>query len=207
MYRRKLRHSRVKSLYKFASFKTGCTHIVESSLEFDACYHFEYSSQVKAFFAQPLGFTYLFDGKANPYTPDFKILSHSKKTSYIEVKPHSKTLHSDFVKKFHAKKEAAYQLGFELILITDIQIRELPALNNFKLLHRYAGFHTHSDVYDNVYDVVKKCCPIYLNAIFEFFEDNCRADVIASILSLIASGKIKANVREKNINDNLLLWM
>lgn len=105
MYRRKLRHSRVKNLYKFASFKTGCTHTVESSLEFDACYHFEYSPQVKAFIAQSLGFTYLLNGKANPYTPDFKILSDNQKVTSIEVKPSNKTLDPDFVQKFRAKRD------------------------------------------------------------------------------------------------------
>ncbi len=53
MYRRKLRHSRVKNLYKFASFKTASAHTVESSLELDACYHLEYSPQVKSFIAPP----------------------------------------------------------------------------------------------------------------------------------------------------------
>ena len=105
MDRRKLRHSRVKNLYKFASFKTGCTHTVESSLEFDACYHFEYSPQVTAFIAQPLGFTYLLNGKANPYTPDFKILSDNQKVTSIEVKPSNKTLDPDFVQKFRAKRD------------------------------------------------------------------------------------------------------
>jgi len=76
MYRRKLRHSRVKNLYKFASFKTASAHTVESSPEFDACYHFEYSPQVKSFIAQPIGFTYSIHGKTNPYTPDFKIINN-----------------------------------------------------------------------------------------------------------------------------------
>ncbi|MYL24302.1 endonuclease [Halomonas alkaliantarctica] len=207
MYRRKLRHSRVKNLYKFASFKTGCSHTVESSLEFDACYHFEYSPQVKTFVAQPLGFAYLIDGKTNPYTPDFKTSSHNQSTTFIEVKPHVKTLHPEFIKKFHAKKEAAYQQGCDLILITDLQIRKSPALNNFKILHRYAGFYSYSDLYEDVHDLIAAHCPVYMHEIFELFGINYRASVISSVLSLIASGKIKANVLEKEIGDHLLLWI
>jgi len=206
MYRRKLRHSRVKNLYKFASFKTASAHTVESSLEFDACYHFEYSPQVKSFIAQPIGFTYSIHGKTNPYTPDFKIINNNQKIAFIEVKPHSKTLHPEFVQKFQAKKEAAYQLGFELSLVTELQIRKYPVLNNFKLLHRYAGFQSHCELYDSVYGLVKRHSPIFMHEICALYEISFRPRVIRSLVSLIASGKLKANILEKEIGDDLLLW-
>ena len=38
---------------------------MESSLEFDACFHFEYSPKIKAFEAQPIGFMYDFEGKSS----------------------------------------------------------------------------------------------------------------------------------------------
>ncbi len=55
MYRRHLKHSRVKNLFKFVSAKMNTVFTVESSLEFDTCFHLEYSSTVKEFETQPLG--------------------------------------------------------------------------------------------------------------------------------------------------------
>ena len=76
MYRRKLKHSRVKNLHKFASQKNKFTCLVESSLEFDACFHFEFSPSIAAFEAQPLGYEYEFDNRICRYTPDF-LLTHT----------------------------------------------------------------------------------------------------------------------------------
>ena len=49
---------------------------VESALEFDACFHLEYSHDITSYEAQPEGFIYEFNGGPCPYTPDFKI-NHS----------------------------------------------------------------------------------------------------------------------------------
>jgi len=49
MYRRNLKHSRVKNLFKFASLKMDSIMTVESALEFDRCFHFEYSPDVISF--------------------------------------------------------------------------------------------------------------------------------------------------------------
>ena len=58
MYRRHLKHSRVKNLFKFVSAKMDTVLTVESSLEFDTCFHLEYSPSVKFYEAQPEGFYY-----------------------------------------------------------------------------------------------------------------------------------------------------
>ena len=68
MYRRKLKHSRVKSLFKFVSAKMNQAMTVESYLEFDTCFHLEYSSSITSFAAQPEGFLYRFDGRDCSYT-------------------------------------------------------------------------------------------------------------------------------------------
>lgn len=47
---------------------------VESSLEFDACFHFEYSPTNEQFEAQPEGFFYTFNGRQCGYIPDFAVL-------------------------------------------------------------------------------------------------------------------------------------
>ncbi len=49
MYRRHLKHSRVKNLFKFASIKMNTVFTVESSLEFDTCFHLEFSPLVQTF--------------------------------------------------------------------------------------------------------------------------------------------------------------
>ncbi len=86
MYQRNIKHSRVKNLFKFASLKNRASLTLESSLEFDACFHFEYSKSVSAFEAQPIGFYYQYYGKSLPYTPDFLASSADGKQIYYEIK-------------------------------------------------------------------------------------------------------------------------
>ncbi|SJN09597.1 hypothetical protein CZ787_01825 [Halomonas citrativorans] len=86
MYRRKLRHSRVKNLYKFASAKNHSVLTVELSLEFDACFQFEYSDDVLLYEAQPEGFSYCYEAKALPYTPDFRLVNTLGIATLVEIK-------------------------------------------------------------------------------------------------------------------------
>ena len=66
MYRRHLKHSRVKNLFKFVSAKMNTVLTVESSLEFDTCFHLEYSPAVRSFKAQPESYYYIFEiGRAH----------------------------------------------------------------------------------------------------------------------------------------------
>lgn len=101
MYSRKIGHSRVKNIFKFASSKMGTVYRVESALEFDTCFHLEYSPKIKSFEAQPFGFKYDFGEKSLPYTPDFRA-------------------------RFIQRKIAAEKLGVGLILVTEEQIRVNP---------------------------------------------------------------------------------
>ena len=86
MYRRKLKHSRVKNLFKFASQKNNASCLVESALEYDACFHFEYSPNIKSFEAQPLGFHYVYEDRKFPYTPDFLLHYNDGGQKYLEIK-------------------------------------------------------------------------------------------------------------------------
>ncbi|NRA72322.1 MAG: TnsA endonuclease N-terminal domain-containing protein, partial [Gammaproteobacteria bacterium] len=132
MYRRNLRYSRVKNLYKFASSKMNTVYTVESSLEFDTCFHLEYSPKIIQFEAQPLGYKYQFEGKVLPYTPDFKMIDVANVETFIEVKPLCKISDIDFKARFKEKQAAALELGTSLILITEQQIRVNPILSNLK---------------------------------------------------------------------------
>ncbi len=71
MYRRNLKHSCVKNLFKFACLKMDSAMTVKSGLEFDTCFHFEYSPDVISFAAQREEFYYGFLGKELSYAPGF----------------------------------------------------------------------------------------------------------------------------------------
>ncbi|MDO6547629.1 Tn7 transposase TnsA N-terminal domain-containing protein [Pseudoalteromonas carrageenovora] len=102
--------------------KNKSTCLVESSLKFDACFHFEFSTSIVAFEAQPLGYEYEFDNRICPYTPDF-LLTHTDGTQkFIEVKPQSKIADEDFRARFIEKQSIAKQGGRDLILVTDLAL-------------------------------------------------------------------------------------
>jgi len=46
MYKRTLKKSTVKNSQKFSNKKCGKMIVVESSLEYDSCFHFEFSKQI-----------------------------------------------------------------------------------------------------------------------------------------------------------------
>ena len=104
MYHSKLRPSRVKNPYKLVSVKKYSVLTVESSLEFRACFHFEYSDAVVSFEAQPKGFHYCYEGKTLPYTPDFRIVKAGGIDMFVEVKPNSVFSKPDVRQRFIAKK-------------------------------------------------------------------------------------------------------
>ncbi len=142
MYNRNLRKpSPVKNVFKFASRKNRSTIMCESSLEFDACFHLEYSEKVVSFASQPTGIEY-FDNsnKKRRYTPDFTVSYKDETSNFIEVKPAKKLLSPDFKNDFCQKLNAYKEIGETLILVTENQIRSEPALTNYKILHRYASF-------------------------------------------------------------------
>lgn len=138
MYRRLLGSSPVKNTFKFVSTKMDTVFKVESFLEFDACFYFEFSPDVLSYEAQPLGFIYQYDGKSHSYTPDFKINHKIEGNLFLEIKPHSKANKIDFTEGFRAKREAAEKLNIPLILVTEKQIRNNSSLTNLKLLQRYS---------------------------------------------------------------------
>ncbi|WP_236009459.1 Tn7 transposase TnsA N-terminal domain-containing protein [Vibrio ulleungensis] len=124
MYIRNLRKpSANKNVFKFASHKIQSSTLCESSLEKDCCFHFEYDPEVVAYESQPQGFYYDFNGKTLPYTPDFLVHYKDGTRQFVENKPYKKTLSKEFKAKFKQMQIAAQQLGSQLILVTDKQIR------------------------------------------------------------------------------------
>ena len=205
MYRRRLKYSPVKNLFRFASSKTKSVLIVESSLEFDTCFHLEYSPEITIFEAQPEGFYYGFEGKRCPYTPDFKVHHQQSGEQFIEVKPLAKTFKEDFRARFQAKQEVAREVGSTLLLITERQIRVYPFLNNLKLLHRYSGFQSVTPAHTRILELVE----IY--GIISLVNLVCVAElkegeILSATLSLIAQGKLSTNLFDQNFSLDSEIW-
>ncbi|MCL1125517.1 Tn7 transposase TnsA N-terminal domain-containing protein [Shewanella surugensis] len=156
MYQRNIKHSRVKNLFKFASLKNRASLTLESSLEFDACFHFEYSKSISAFKAQPVGFRYQYYGKCLPYTPDFWVSTTNGKQTYYEVKCSKEASDPEVNQRLRYKQQSCIELGIELKLITERQLHKGPLLNNLKLLHRYAGESKYHVQFESIILLVSK---------------------------------------------------
>ncbi|MDI3326526.1 Tn7 transposase TnsA N-terminal domain-containing protein [Pontibacterium granulatum] len=205
MYRRNLKYSRVKNLFKFASPKMDNVLVVESALEYDACFHFEYSPDIVAFEAQPEGFYYSFCGKRLPYTPDFRVYDRVNGVRYIEVKPASKTLKQVFRDKFSALQSTANELGVPLILVTERQIRVSPILNNLKLLHRYSGIQSLTPLHFKLLDLVKSSGMVRVRNLIEATNES-EGVVLASTLTWLSIGKLKADLSSEALSRDSLVW-
>tara|TARA_R110002094_G_scaffold121246_3_gene116049 strand:- start:98 stop:736 length:639 start_codon:yes stop_codon:yes gene_type:complete len=205
MYRRNLKHSRVKNLFKFSSPKMDRVLIVESALEFDTCFHFEYSPDVISYEAQPEGYYYSYQGKELPYTPDFLVNDRIHGTRFIEVKPVAKTVKAEFRDKFISRQESAKLLGVPLLLVTERQIRVNPILNNLKLLHRYSGIQSLTPLHFTLLNLVRSSGAVYVrNLIASTGEDE--GVVLASTLTWLSVGKLKADLSGTALCRDSLVW-
>lgn len=208
MYIRNLRKpSPNKNVFKFASTKANRVIMCESSLEFDACFHHEYNDLVAEFGSQPEGFKYQYAGKTLPYTPDALILYKDLSRKFHEYKPYSKISDPLFRDKFVAKRKASMeQLGIELILVTDRQIRVNPILNNFKLLHRYSGVYGVTVLQKELLKFIQRSNMIKLNDISVRFGLPL-GETRASLYSLIHKGLLKVDLGSDDLNKNPTFWI
>ncbi|WP_318425152.1 TnsA endonuclease N-terminal domain-containing protein [Photobacterium leiognathi] len=138
MKKRILRNSSVKNISRFVSLKTNSIHTVESDLEFDACFHFEFSTKILTFEAQPIGFEYHLDGKRRKYTPDFLVSYKDTYQPFYEIKPKRIAETEEFKATFSVKREQALSMGNDLKVLTEDDIQIYPLLDNLKIIHRYA---------------------------------------------------------------------
>lgn len=197
--------SREKSVFKFASPKMGRMFRVESSLEYYTCFHLEYSSDVKAYIAQPGAVEYLLNGKPKNFFPDFWVDSTKKSTYFLEVKHSSKVSNSKFRYKFQLRRNAPALNGLPLILITEHQICQNPILNNLKLMHHYAGIYSFTPVHEWILNFVELNGQNRIQILVE--ESNySAADIISASVNLIASGKLKADIHETELGTSSLVW-
>ncbi|WP_299489831.1 TnsA endonuclease N-terminal domain-containing protein [uncultured Shewanella sp.] len=174
-------------------------------MEFDACFHHEYNETIETFASQPEGFYYRFEGKKLPYTPDAVIYDIHGTVKFHEYKPYNRTFDPVFRAKFIAKKEAAHEMGCELILVTDKQIRIYPILNNLKLLHRYSGIYGVSDMQYELLKLIRKSGSTRLEKVAEQ-SALTMGETRSFLYSLINKGLLKADLNEDDLASNPLVW-
>ncbi|WP_419240825.1 Tn7 transposase TnsA N-terminal domain-containing protein [Photobacterium leiognathi] len=152
---RNLKKSRGKNIHRFASAKMGKRITVESSLEFDACYHFDFEPSIVRFCAQPIRLTYFINGNCHTYTPDFLVQFDTHEFVLYEVKSDYAKNKPDFGFEWEAKVQAASELGLELDLVEESDIRDKVILKNLKLIHRYASRDGLNNVQKSLLNILK----------------------------------------------------
>ena len=197
--------SREKSVFKFASPKMGRMFRVESSLEYYTCFHLEYSSDVRAYIAQPGPIEYLLNGKPENFFPDFWVDSTKMSIYLLEVKHSSKISNPDFRYKFQLRRNAPALNGLPLLLITERQICQKPLLNNLKLMHHYAGISSITPLHDWILSFVETNGQIKIQTLLDE-SDYIEADIISASVNLIANGKLKADIYETQLGKSSLVW-
>lgn len=202
--KRVLGKSAVNNIYRFPSHKTGGTILTESTLEFNACFHFEYSPQVISFESQPLGFEYELENKIHSYTPDFETIDRQGIRCLYEVKPQKIAIKDSFIYEFEAKQKASSELGFELYVIDESQICIKPLLDNLKILHRYVMHECSDELFDKLISEIISLKTPTINDISKRVGNG--NTLMCEICSLIAIGKLGTDLY-KLIDNQSKVWV
>lgn len=204
MYNRNLRKpSPNKNIYKFVSRKNSSTVMCESGLEFDACFHLEFSPSITAFESQPTGIEYQAHDKVRCYTPDFMVVKSTGEIEYIEIKPARIHSSKDFREEFEAKRAAYAVLGYKLILVSEKQIRSGKLLSNLKILHRYSSSSL-SELHKLALKHIKQFKSLSIRELANKL-GVLIGDCIAACALLIGIGAVKADLESELLCENSLL--
>ncbi|HBC3930423.1 TPA: TnsA endonuclease N-terminal domain-containing protein [Vibrio parahaemolyticus] len=152
---RKLTKSRGKNIHRYASAKMGKRVTVESALECDACYHFDFEKDIIRFCSQPIRYSYYYNGKWHTYVPDFLVQFDTGEYVLYEIKPDDIASSPDFLDEWSAKQQAAEEMGLELELVEEKQIRNKTLLKNLKLMYRYASRDCLTDTHNLVLNILR----------------------------------------------------
>ena len=152
---RNLTKSRGKNIHRFASAKMGKRITVESTLECDACYHFDFMPSVVRFCAQPIRLSYFINEKRHTYVPDFLVQFDTHEFVLYEIKSDYAKSKSNFGFEWTAKVQATSELGLELELVEESDIRDKVILKNLKLIHRYASKDDLNNVQKSLLSILK----------------------------------------------------
>jgi hypothetical protein len=96
-------------------------------------------------------------------------------------------------------------LGYDLILVTDKQIRVNPILNNLKLLHRYSGVYGLNAIQNELLKAIQKSGVIKLNDVSSQFGLTI-GEARSFLYALIHKGFVKADLDREDLSVNPNLW-
>ncbi|WP_348236101.1 TnsA endonuclease N-terminal domain-containing protein [Vibrio parahaemolyticus] len=204
MKKRTLRNSSVKNISRFVSLKTDSIHTVESDLEFDACFHFEFSAKILTFEAQPIGFEYHLDGKRHKYTPDFLVSYYDFYQLFYEIKPKYIADTEEFKEIFSAKKEQALSMGNDLKVLTEDDIQIYPLLDNLKIIHRYACDDRLNSIQRQILSLFRKYGELRIEQIVQYASVHSSRSLPA-LYDLIARKLLKIDIHQP-INWQTPIW-
>ncbi|ELB2199315.1 TnsA endonuclease N-terminal domain-containing protein [Vibrio parahaemolyticus] len=156
---RKLTKSRGKNIHRYASAKMGKRVTVESALECDACYHFDFEKDIIRFCSQPIRYSYYYNGKWHTYVPDFLVQFDTGEYVLYEIKPDDTASSLDFLDEWSAKQQAAEEMGLELELVEEKRIRDKTLLKNLKLMHRYGSRDCLTDTHNLLLNILRNNGP------------------------------------------------
>ncbi|MCP4597951.1 TnsA endonuclease N-terminal domain-containing protein [Neptuniibacter sp.] len=122
---------------RFRSSKRRPSIAWESLLERSACYRFEFSPAVIAFYEQPDPIKFYFQGKLSRYTPDFRLHLNNGETWFVEVKPLKHLQRPDLFQKFLTISDEYRNQGYGFIVITDEELNHFDLESNLTHIHYY----------------------------------------------------------------------
>lgn len=172
----------------FPSFKNGRSIAWESQLEKKACYFFEFSPLVKAFYEQPITVNYSLNRAS---TPDFKLEMINGQNIYVEIKPFNKLENPEILDKYCKISEFWSQEGFQYIIVTDRELNNHARYENLNFLRP----HLRSQV-----------CPKSLELISHLLTENesCALELATAqvkslnkVYTLIAHGELMCDLDKK----------
>ena len=204
MYNRNLRKPHPnKNIFKFSSLKNLNVVMCESTLEFDACFHLEYSPEISKFESQPTGIEYQDGPRVRRYTPDFKITKENNAVEWLEVKPYKVLRSNTFKQEFELKRNAYRQNNENLILVTDKQIRVKPLLSNLQLLHRYADIYVGNLQKEILLSIQLAKQQTVFNIALQF---GLRVgECIAICAHMISKGLLLTDLENENLSENSIM--
>lgn len=205
MYRSNNASSRVKHIHKFSSLKMEAVYTVKSALDFDTCFHLEYSPDVTSYVPYPEEFQYVFRDQQYVYIPTFIVLNNTNDSHYVEVSNTSKVKQSVFKDKFELIKSEVSRGGSSLILVTERQIRAQPILANLKLIHRYCDATLSENLQGRILGMVATVKVMPVSELIYRTEEP-EGLVCATVLSLVASQKLSTNLDVVEFGISSLVW-
>lgn len=200
MYDKTKKASPVHNISKFMSLKNDLVIRVMSILEYDFCHHLEYDDDVRRFSSQPNSITYFFNNRPCRYTPDFLVSYQNNISKLFEIKHSSQLQKSAFKERYRVKRVACMQqLNLELVLVTDKQIRVFPFLNNLKMLRRYSGIHSFTELERDVLNCIYQYKVILIRDISNHLSIPPEEALVA-VIRLLSTGQVKSDLYSSSFN-------